>query len=93
MTLLYFPTGNLGFAGFLAFAPYFYIYKDNDERNQKNVEMATRNAFLWMIISSAFAIAYVGLTRDPAYLQSAFMTVFVGSLSVCIISYIYYNSR
>ncbi len=91
LSLLYFVTGNIGFAGFAAFAVYFTIYGENDERLQANVGLATRNTFLYVVFAGAVSIIYINLTKDISSFPQAFTLLFSGSIIICVLSYFFYN--
>ena len=91
LSLLYFVTGNIGFAGFAAFAVYFTIYGENDERLQANVGLATRNAFLYVVFAGAIFLIYISMTKDMSYFPQAFALLFSGSIIICVLSYFFYN--
>ena len=91
LSLLYFVNGNIGFAGFAAFAVYFTIYGENDERLQANVGLATRNAFLYVIFAGAISLIYINLTKDISAFPLVFTLLFSGSIILCVLSYFFYN--
>ena len=93
LSLLYFVTGNIAFAGFAAFVVYFTIYGENDERLQVNVGLATRNTFLYVIFAGAISLIYISTTKDMSYFPQAFTLLFSGSLIICVLSYFFYNFR
>lgn len=91
LSLLYFVTGNIGFADFAAFAVYFTIYGENDERLQANVGLATRNAFLYVVFAGAISLIYINISKNMFYFPSAFALLFSGSILICVLSYFFYN--
>ena len=91
ISLLYFVTGNIAFAGFAAFAVYFTIYGENDERLQANVGLATPNTFLYVIFAGAISSIYISITKDMSYFPQAFTLLFSGSIMICVLSYFFYN--
>lgn len=93
LSLLYFITGDIGFAAFAAFAVYFTVYGENDERLQRNVGLATRNAFLYVVFAGAISIIYITLIRDKSIFPLAFTLLFSGSIIICVLSYFFYNSK
>jgi hypothetical protein len=91
LSILFFVTGETGYLGFAAFAPYFMIYGENDERLRLNVGLATRNAFLYVVLSGAICIIYMNLTQNVSFFPFAFTLLFSGSIIVSVISYAFYN--
>lgn len=93
LSLLYFLTGEIGFLGFAAFALYFTIYKENDERLQINAGLATRNAFLYVVLIGAIFFFYINITQNKSFFPIAFVLMFSGSIVISVLSYGYYNSK
>lgn len=91
LSLLYFVEGKIGFLGFLGFLPYFSIYKMGDERIEKNVGRATRNAFMYTVFVGSSTLAYGYLTKNTEILFPAFILLFGGALIVCLLSLFYYD--
>ena len=92
LSFLYFGSGNPGFFGFLTFAPYFVIYRFEDERIEQDIGKAARNAFLFSAIAGSLELVYIRLLglADAAFVD-AFVTLFVGGLIVCLVSLIWYE--
>lgn len=93
LSLLYFVTGEIGYGGFAAFAVYFIIYEENDERLQSNVGLATRNAFLYVVLTGAISLIYMNITHNISFFPIAFTILFSGSIIVSVISYGFYNLK
>lgn len=93
LSLLYLVNGEIGFLGFAVFALYFTIYKENDERLQINAGLATRNAFLYVILIGAVSLFYINITQDKSLFPIAFVLVFSGNIVISMLSYGYYNSK
>jgi len=91
LSILFFVTGEIGYLGFAAFAVYFLIYGENDERLQLNVGLATRNAFLYVVLTGAICVLYINLTKNISLYPLAFTLLFSGSIIVSVISYAFYN--
>jgi hypothetical protein len=91
LSLLYFVEGKIGFLGFLGFIPYFSIYKMSDERMEKNIGKATKNAFMYTIYFGSVTIAYGYLTKNVELLVPAFVVLFGGALIICLLSLFYYD--
>jgi len=93
LSLLYFDGGNPGFFGFLAFAPYFVVYRFGDERIEANIGKAARNAFWFTAIAGSIELVYIRLLglADAAFVD-AFTTLFAGSLIVCLLSLVFYEA-
>ncbi len=93
-SLLYFVEGKTGFLGFIGFLPYFGIYSLSDERIEKNVGRATRNAFIYTILMGVGTINYIYLTNSSTELFApAFIILFGGSMIVSLISLYYYDRK
>lgn len=93
LSLSYLVTGEISFLGFAAFALYFTIYKENDERLQLNAGLSTRNAFLYAVLVGAISLFYISITHDTAFFPVAFTLMFSGSIIISVIFYGYYNSK
>ena len=93
LSLLYFVEGKIGFLGFLGFISYFSVYKMDDERIEKNIGRATRNAFMYTIFFGSAVIAYGYLTKNIEILLPAFVILFGGALLVCLLSLFYYDRK
>jgi len=92
LSFLYLQNRDPGFLLFLSFILFFFTYlAKKDERIEINIGRATRNSFLYMMLSSATAITTVTLTQDMALYQWAFACVIAGSLSICVLSFLYYD--
>ena len=91
LSLLYFVEGKFAFLWFLAFIPYFGLYKISDERLEINFGRATRNAFMYTIFFGVGTIVYIYLTQNTELFAPAFVVLFGGSLIVCILSLLYYD--
>ena len=92
MSLLYFVDGDGGFLCFLGFVPYFATYWTKDERVELNIGRAARNAVLWVIFSGAVSIVYFMFTGDKEAFRWAFVALWAGSLSICLLSFFYYDA-
>ena len=91
LSLLYFIEGKAGFLGFLGFMPYFSIYKMDDERMERNIGMATRNAFVYTIFFGSVVVAYGYITKNIEIFPSAFVLLFGGALLISLLSLYYYD--
>ncbi|MFQ6126567.1 MAG: DUF3796 domain-containing protein [Candidatus Heimdallarchaeota archaeon] len=95
MGLLGLVTGNPGFYGFFGFFGFFSVIwgRGTDERVDRNINRACRNAFIFFIIALALFISYMATLQDSEVISKAFSVLFAGSLILFIASYIYYNER
>lgn len=92
LSLLYFQNYDSGFLLFLSFILFFFTYRaKKDERIDKNISRATRNAFLYVMISSALLIIYINLERNFALYQWAFARVIAGTLGFFVLSFLHYD--
>ncbi|MBN1861022.1 MAG: DUF3796 domain-containing protein [Candidatus Thermoplasmatota archaeon] len=92
LSLLYFQNHDSGFLLFLSFILFFFTYlAKKDERIDKNIGRATRNAFLYTMISSDVSIVYINLEGNLALYQWAFAYVIAGTLGVCVVSFLHYD--
>ncbi len=91
LSLLFFIEGKAGFLGFLGFIPYFSIYKMDDERMEKNIGRATRNAFVYTIFFGSAVVAYGYITKNIGIFPPAFILLFGGALLICLLSLYYYD--
>ena len=93
ISLLYFVKGDPGYLLYLSFLMFFFTYNAKDERVEINEGKAARNAFLYMMITSAVCIAYVSLSKNIAFYQWGFAIVVTGALVVCVLSFKYYENK
>jgi hypothetical protein len=93
LSLLYFATGEIGFAGFAAFAVYFRVYGEDDERLHRNVGLVTRNAFFYVVFAGALSLIYITIFKEQSFFPLAFTLLFSGSIIICVLSYFFYNLR
>lgn len=93
LSLIYFVTWNTTFLVFIAFALYFTSRKKIDERLQKNIGLATRNAFVYVVLVGIMSLVYIDLVQDNSIFPLAFTLLFSGSIIVHVISYFFYNFK
>ena len=95
MGLLGLVTGNPGFYGFFGFFGLFCALwgRGTDERVDRNINRACRNAFIFFIIVSALFISYMATLQVVEIVPLVFSVLFAGSLILFVGSYIYYNER
>ena len=91
MSLLFFFEWKGGFLGFLGFIPYFSIYRMDDERIEKNIGKATRNAFMYTTFFGSGMLAYGYLAKNVDVFVPAFVLLFGGALIICLLSLFYYD--
>ncbi|MBU7031553.1 MAG: DUF3796 domain-containing protein [Theionarchaea archaeon] len=92
LSLLYFMDRDAGYLLYVSFAMFFFTYNAKDERVQINEGKASRNAFLYMMITAALSLAYVSFTGNIRFYQWAFALVIAGALAVCVLSFKYYEN-
>jgi 4-hydroxybenzoate polyprenyltransferase len=92
LSLLYFVNSDPGYLLYISFAMFFFTYNAKDERVEVNEGKASRNAFLYMMITAALSLAYVSLTGTIEFYQWAFALVIAGALVVCVLSFKYYET-
>ncbi|MFC2162123.1 DUF3796 domain-containing protein [Candidatus Altiarchaeota archaeon] len=90
-SLLYFVEGKPVFLMFLAFIPYFSVYKTNDERIDENLGRATRNSFMYSMFTGVATITYIYITGRTGLFAPAFIILFGGGLIICITSLLIYE--
>ena len=91
VSLLYFVEYKTAFIWFLGFVAYFSLFKVSDERLEKNVGGATRNAFLFTIFFGVATLAYIYLTENMTLFGPAFAIMIGGNLLICLLSLFYYD--
>lgn len=69
----------------------FSIYKMDDERIERNIGLATRNAFVYTIFFGSAMVAYGYITKNIGIFPPAFVALFGGALIVCLLSLYYYD--
>ena len=85
-------TGNTGFYGFFGFLSALWG-RGTDERVERNVDKACRNAFLFATVASAFFITSIAVFRAPEAFPLAFSILFAGSMLMFVASFIYYDGH
>lgn len=95
MGVLGLVTRHPGFYGFFGFFGLFSALwgRGTDERVDRNINMACRNAFIFFIIALALFISYMATLQDLEVVPLAFTVLFAGSLILFVGSFIYYNER
>ena len=83
-------TGNTGFYGFFGFLSALWG-RGTDERVERNVEKACRNAFLFATVASAFSITSIAILQALEAFALAFSVLFAGSMLMFVASFIYYD--
>jgi len=93
--LLGLVTGNPGFYGFFGFFGFMSALwgRGTDERVDRNVNRACRNAFVFIMGASTFFITYIAALRAVEAFPLAFSVLFAGSMILFVASFIYYNER
>jgi len=88
-------TGNTGFYGFFGFFGFLSALwgRGTDERVERNVDKACRNAFLFATVASAFFIASIAMFRVLEAFPLAFSVLFTGSMLMFVASFIYYDGH
>ena len=86
-------TGNPGFYGFFGFFGFLSALwgRGTDERVDRNVNRACRNAFIFVTCGFSFFITYIAVFQALDYFVLAFSVLFAGSLVLFVASFIYYN--
>jgi len=87
-------TGNLGFYGFFGFFAFFSAFegRGSDERVEKNINRACRNAFIFATMTSALSLAYITAFRavDVWPLALSFPII---AVMLFAIFYVYYDRK
>jgi len=93
--ILGFITGNSGFYGFFGFFGFFGAIggRGSDERVEKNINRACRNAFVFIIVASSISLAYAGSFNDVESYPLLLAIPFAGSMLLFALSYIHYDRR
>jgi len=88
-------TGNSGFYGFFGAFGFFGALggKGSDERVERNINRACRNAFVFNAMASSLSIAYAGGFKAIESYPLLLVIPFVGSMLLFALSYIYYDKR
>ena len=88
-------TGNTGFYGFFGFFGLLSGFRGKvaDERVDKNVEKSCRNAFVFIMMTSTFFIAYIATLRALDVFPLAFSALFAGNIILFVASFVYYDVR
>lgn len=88
-------TGNSGFFGLFGFFGFLSALwgRGSDERVDRNINRACGNAFVFIVVASAFFIAYIAALRAVESFPLAFSVLFGGGLILFVASFIYYNER
>jgi hypothetical protein len=85
--------GNTGFFGFFGAFGFFAMLKNSsDERIDRNIDRASRNAFVFDIIVSSSLLSYVALSETLDALPVFIVALFQG-IVVFGLSFYYYGSK
>jgi len=87
--------GNNGFYGFFGFFGFFSALwvRGSDERVDRNVEKACRNAFVFTMIASTLFVAFIASLRALDVFPTAFSVLFAGNIMLFVASFVYYDVR
>jgi hypothetical protein len=91
LSLLYFVNSDPGYLLYISFVMFFFTYNAKDERVEVNEGKASRNAFLYMMVTAALSLTYVSVTGTTEFYQWGFALVIAGALVVCVLSFKYYE--
>jgi len=88
-------TGNNGFYGFFGFFGFLSALwgRGTDERVDRNIEKACRNAFIFTMITSTLFVALIATLRTLDVFPTAFSILFAGNIMLFVASFVYYDSR
>ncbi|MEM3068815.1 MAG: DUF3796 domain-containing protein [Nitrososphaerales archaeon] len=87
-------TQNSGFYGFFGFFGFFGAFggRGSDERVEKNIDRACRNAFIFTTITSALSLAYIATFKAVEIWPLALSFPFI-AIVLFALFYIYYDRR
>ncbi len=93
--LLGFITGNIGFYGFFGFFGFLSILggTGSDERIDKNINRACRNAYVVITITMVGTLVYVVSFNAIQLFPLAFALLFIASVVTFVVSFIAYDRR
>ena len=88
-------TGNVGYYGFFGFLGFLSAFggTGSDERLESSINRACRNSFLLITILMSFSLVYVVSYSAVDLFPLIFATLFIGSMTTFVISFIYYDRR
>ena len=91
--LLGLVTGNTGFYGFFGFFGFLSALwgRGTDERVDRNINRACRNAFIFVVAASALSITYIAALRTLDLFPLAFSVLFAGAVALFVASFIYFD--
>jgi hypothetical protein len=87
--------GGAGFFGFFGFFGFLSLLRGRggDERLDRKLNCASRNAFLFTVVASACFAACMAVLQATQVYESAFLVLFAGSALTFGASFAYYNER
>ena len=89
-------TGLLGFVNFWLFSFFcfctLFVFLRGDERIERNIGRACRNAFVFNTIVVTFSLAYITLS-EAFGAAPLFVAVLSQGLTIFSVSYWYYNQK
>ncbi|VVB88007.1 Uncharacterised protein [uncultured archaeon] len=93
--LLGLVTGNTGFYGFFGAFGFFGAVggRGRDERVERNINRACRNAFVLSVVASSISLAYAGAFKAVENYPLLLALPFVGSMLLFALSYTYYDRK
>jgi len=89
-------TGLLGLYNIPLFSLFtfciLFIFLKNDERMEKNIGVATRNAFIYYVLLSTLLLGSINITKTHDLLP-LFTALLIQGITVFSLSYTYYNKK
>lgn len=88
-------TGNTGFYGFFGAFGFFGAMGGygSDERVEKNMNRAGKNAFIFATLATSLSFAYLGIFKGVEAYHPLLALPFAGSILLFVLSYTYYDKK
>lgn len=93
--LLGLVTGNSGFYGFFGAFGFFGALggRGSDERVERNINRACRDAFVFATAALSIALAYAGVFKAVENYPALLAVPFAGSMLLFAVSYTYHDRK
>ena len=91
--LLGFVTGNYGLCAFFSFSIFgLFLVRGTDERIDRNLSRACRNAFMFTLIDLTLTLAYAPfITSTSENSKLALGIAFIGTVAVFVFTWVYHQ--
>lgn len=92
VSLLGFVTGNYDFFAFFFFGIFgIFLIRGSDDRMNRHLNLACRNAFMFTMIAFTLTFVYISFITPTSDYKWAFIITLNGTLAVLNLTWVYYQ--